>query len=173
MMRILVPTLKNLAYLPCLATFQAFKFVAYFIWLEITYCTNTLARNCQFLVGTATPDAHKGMDLLEVGQLVRLNNHNGKYLTAQQVVDLLWVKDKVPLYINMEVHESRPNLTLVYLLCSRRLRSEEHLYHQIDTYPPFHILVPLPPGYQKGAKFDINFQKQGRRLDKLRYLFRK
>ena len=133
--------------------------------LELTkqHCYNNISAVFKFLIQPSGTDVHDGMDSLEARNLVLLNKQNDKLLDADKVVDLLCHDNKVPLWINITIYESRPNLTVVHLYCSRRLRHDSELYYKAVTYPPFNVLVPLPPDPLRkdiNGKFDINWKKQ-------------
>jgi hypothetical protein len=84
-------------------------------------------------------------------------------LFIDQAIDLLYHDNKVPLWINTTVHESKNDFTVIHLFCSRRLRSEEELFYKTVKYPPFNVLVPiLPDPLRKDidGKFDINWKKK-------------
>jgi hypothetical protein len=133
--------------------------------LDITSqnCHNNLATIYKFTIQPSGKDFHAGLNDFEKKNLAVLNRYSEKFLTIDQTVDLLCHDGKVPLWINMTVYESKPTLTVISLLCSRRLRDDADLYYNAVQFPPFNILVPVPPDSQRkdiSGKFDVNWQKQ-------------
>jgi hypothetical protein len=133
--------------------------------LELTRqnCFNELSQSFKFLVQPSGTDFHDGLDEFEKKNLINLNRYADKRLTKDQVIDLLVHDNKVPLWINTTVYQSKKDLTIIHLFCSRRLRTDNELFHQIVIYPPFSTLVPFPPDPLRkdiNGKFDINWKKQ-------------
>lgn len=146
-------------------TFQLHLRSALSLLTEFTgqFCYNTLAKNYAFIIQPSGKGVHEGMDEFEKQNLIRLNRYAGKQLSEKKVIALLCHDDKVPLWINMTVYESKRSLTVIHLMFSRRLRHYDQLNHLTDKYPPFHPLVPMPPeGFSRdiNGKFDINWKKQ-------------
>lgn len=133
------------------------------VLLEMTrqYCYNDLFENCKFVLQPSGTDFHNGLTDFEKENLVNLNRFGDKVLSAEQVVDVLCHDNKVPLWIDITVHESTKKLTIVHLFCSRRLRDDNELFYHAVKYPPFHVLVPIPPDWLRkeiNGKFDINWK---------------
>lgn len=133
--------------------------------LDITreHCYNDISDDFKFIIQPSGTDFHNGLNEYEKKNLTVLNRHKDKLLTAEQVITLLYHDDKVPLWINTTVYESKNDLTVIHLFCSRRLRHNNELFHRAVKYPPFNILVPLPPDSLRkeiNGKFDINWKKQ-------------
>jgi hypothetical protein len=133
--------------------------------LDITRlnCYNKISENFSFIIEPSGREFHDGLTDFEKKNLVSLNKYANKLLTADQVVDLLCHNDEVPLWINTTVYESKEDLTVIHLFCSRRLRHDNELFHQAVKYPPFNVLVWVPPDPLKkeiDGKFDINWKKQ-------------
>ena len=133
--------------------------------IDITrqHCYNIIIDNFKFIIQPSGTDAHSGLDDFEKKNLTSLNQHTDNKLTADKVIELLCHDKKVPLWINMTIYESRPDLTIVHLLCSRRLRNDTQLFYKAVKHPPFNVLVSLPPDSlkkMKADKFDINWKKQ-------------
>lgn len=130
------------------------------------YCFNELSKNCKYLITPSGPNPHDGLNEREVGFLKTINKYKDKLLSPEQVINILWQDNTVPLWINMDICESKPHLTIIRLLCSRRYREDKYLLYGIDKYAPFHPLLSIPPGYiplewnEKIVKFDVNWQKQ-------------
>ena len=128
--------------------------------LELTdvYVSNELSDNMWYMVVPSNPEKSDHLTSFELEQLDRVNCFAGEGLSATQVITLLWLDRRVPLYINMEVWKSEGERTLIQLLCSRRYRQDQDLLRGTDTNPPFHIQVGLPPEYQQGQKIDVNWK---------------
>ena len=127
------------------------------------YCYNNISETFKFIIQPSGTDFHDGLNDLEKQNLIVLNRYADKVLTVDQVVSLLCHDNKVPLWINVSVYESKPNLTVIHLLCSRRLRPDSELFYQAVKYPPFDTGVPLPPDNLRkdiNGKFDINWKKE-------------
>ncbi|MES2618623.1 MAG: hypothetical protein V4613_12145 [Bacteroidota bacterium] len=129
-----------------------------------TMCFNEFSNNCKYII---TPNARKvgvrdeHLRATEKKVLKSWNKYEGKLLEAEQVVELLHHDNKVPVWINASVYEAQPNLTIIDLLCSRRLRDESELMH--PEHSPFHLQVLMPPDSLKvdvDGKFDVNWRKR-------------
>jgi len=128
-------------------------------------CINELVSNYKYILvpNVRTYDEH--LNSKEHKILVLWNKYANILLTADEVVDLLVYDNKVPLWINISILESREKTTIIELLCSRRLRDDEELYHK-EEVPPFHILgPPIPPEIAtnknesgKISKYDLNWK---------------
>ncbi len=127
--------------------------------------TNMISQSVQYLIESNSRLVGNHLSEREVEKLHELNELEGQLLSADRVVQILHDPGRVPLWINMEVERSTKDQTIVKLICSRRLRSEHDLNDKIDAYPPFHPLVPLPPWYKEGEKFDINWKRIQRRAN--------
>ncbi|MFL9483855.1 hypothetical protein ACI6Q2_13845 [Chitinophagaceae bacterium LWZ2-11] len=133
--------------------------------LNITrqYCYNDISDNFKFIIEPSGTDFHHDLNDYEKKNLTILNQLGDSLLSVEQIIDLLYHNNKVPLWINTTVYESKKDLTVIHLLCSRRLRHDNELFHQAVKYPPFNILVPIPPDPLRkeiNGKFDINWKKQ-------------
>jgi len=129
-----------------------------------TLCYNDFSDNYNYIL---TPNLRtvdkddKHLNEKEISVLNSWNKFEGKLLTAMEVVDLFHHDNKVPVWIDMTVYEARPDLTVIDLFCSRRLREEEELMHQ--GLHPFHVQVATPPDSLKveiDGKFDVNWKKK-------------
>lgn len=157
------------------------KSMASLIDMTKYFCTNNLVDNYLFSIQPSGTDVHKDMNDKEIDNLKTLNKYTNKYLTREEVVELLWNVGEVPLWINASVYESRTDVTIIHLLYSRRLRDEDNLYNDAMEFPPFNPLVPLSPDSDfrnEIKKFDINWKKElddknqpKSIFDKLRKLF--
>jgi hypothetical protein len=130
-----------------------------------TLCYNDIATNYAYRI---TPncrlvdagDTH--LTPTEISVLKTWNKYENKTLEAGQIVDLFHHDNKVPVWINMTIYDARKDLTIIDLFCSRRLRSDNALYHQ-GQIMPFHLQVPMPQDQlkvEKDGKFDINWKKR-------------
>jgi hypothetical protein len=133
--------------------------------LDITrqHCYNDISDNFKFIIQPSGTDIHDGLNDYEKKNLTILNQLGSRLLTSEQVIDLLCHDNKVSLWINTTIYESKRDLTVIHLFCSRRLRHDNELFHRAVKYPPFNILVPLPPDSLRkeiNGKFDINWKKQ-------------
>ncbi|HPE99516.1 MAG TPA: hypothetical protein PKY63_02505 [Bacteroidales bacterium] len=129
-----------------------------------TLCYNDFSDNYNYIL---TPNLRtvdkddKHLNEKEISVLNSWNKFEGKLLTATEVVDLFHHDNKVPVWIDMTVYEARPDLTVIDLFCSRRLREEKELMHQ--GLHPFHVQVATPPDSLKveiDGKFDVNWKKK-------------
>lgn len=131
--------------------------------LDITrqHCYNDISENFSFIIEPSGRDFHDGLNDFEKDNLIVLNKYADNHLTADQVINLLCHDGKVPLWINTTVYESKHNLSVIRLLCSRRLRHDNELFYAAVKYPPFNVLVPHPPDLlQKDINGNINWKKQ-------------
>lgn len=127
------------------------------------YCFNELSPNVrfvQFRPFSQWSREHDGMDDLDREVLRKRLARGEEFLTKQDLVDLLFKDGRVPGYINMTVLRSLPEMTIIELEISRRLKYDEALYHSIDKHPPFHLLVSIPidrsETSRNGIKWDVN-----------------
>ena len=76
-------------------------------------------------------------------------------LTDNDVVDLLYRKNKIPVWIDISVLKSSRKSTTFNLLCAGRYsENKEEYYYLDDVFPPFGIKGPtFPIGYKEGEKF--------------------
>lgn len=100
---------------------------------------------------------------------VKKLNQISKPIEAEKVVDLLWMDNAIPEWINIQVENADKNFTYFSLECCGRFsKLEEYLYHKDEGYPPFHALSPpLPPDSLNEddeviKKFDLNWNKNGK-----------
>ena len=125
-----------------------------------TQVKNKISKNVYYRIVSNFPEKSDHLTAFELDKLEQLIALEKNLFTAQEVVDLLFENALVPLWINTEVYRSKRRKTIVILICSRRFREEKDLFHKADAYPPFHLLVPLPPWRKEGRKYDINWQHQ-------------
>ena len=127
------------------------------------YCYNNLSKNLKFLIEPSGTENHPGMNEFEKRNLLVINRYHNKLLSEAQIIGLLFQENQVPSWINMTVYEFRTDMTVIHLLCSRRLRKENELYGEAVLYPPFNTLVPIPPDALRkeiNDKFDGNWKKE-------------
>lgn len=123
-------------------------------------CSNELSDSHKYILKPNQESVDNHLDEIEILFHKKILGYKGKKLDKEETLDLLWTDNKVPLWINISVIRSTDNLTIIELLTSKRLRSESDLNHIAHKFPPFHPLVPLPPGFKDGDKFDINWTTQ-------------
>lgn len=117
--------------------------------------------NYVIVPNSRVPEDH--LNHLEVTRLSIINRYEGKELSKEQAVDLLWNNGNVPLWINMSVYYVQSGITTIELFCSRRFRPDEDLNNKVSPYPPFSIGIAIPPDIselKENQKFDINWRKQ-------------
>ncbi len=127
-------------------------------------CYNEFAANYRYITEpcsrTIAPE-DKHLDMKEHAVLADWNTYRDELLTAGKVIELLHHNNRVPVYIDMYVYETKPSLTVIKLNCSRRLREEKDLMH--PGFPPFHLQVATPIDslkIEKDGKFDVNWKKR-------------
>lgn len=130
--------------------------------LEFTQAmvTNEISEDVVYLIEPNRREASPHLNVNELKKLKKLNRIEGKLFNSSEVASLLYDSQKVPLWINGEVHRSSSKKTIVILICSRRYRHEKELNYKVDKYPPFHLLVPLPPWHKENEKFNVNWKFQ-------------
>ena len=138
--------------------------IASLMHLTGSLCSNSFSSNYRFIMrpNALTLDPH--LDQEEITFHKKIMTYRDKHVSDNEVVDLLWVNNKVPLWINTSVLESSDTWTTIELVTSRRLRAEEQLNEIVDQFPPFHVQIPLPSDRVEGVKFDVNWRtgKRGR-----------
>ncbi|MNX70350.1 hypothetical protein D3C86_1015970 [compost metagenome] len=78
-------------------------------------------------------------------------------LTDNEVVNLLYRNNKIPIWIDISVLKSSRKSTTFNLLCAGRYSdSKEEFYYRSDGSAPFGIKSPtLPINYKEGKKFRL------------------
>lgn len=128
-----------------------------------TLCYNDFSDNYKYIITPNSRTVTKNNEHLnekEISVLKSWNKLEGQLLTADEIIDLFHHDNKVPVWVNTTVYEARPDLTVIDLFCSRRLREEKELRHQ--GLHPFHLQVATPPDNLKlgiEGKFDVNWKK--------------
>ncbi|MFD2562889.1 hypothetical protein [Aquimarina rubra] len=108
---------------------------------------------------------------LEKGEMtfpdVKKLNQTTKPIDAKEVIDILWMDNAIPEWINIQVDDYDENYTYFSLeCCGRYSKRKEHLYHVQEGYPPFHSLSPALPSASLNEdgevilKFDIRWNKK-------------
>jgi hypothetical protein len=138
-----------------------------------TQCWNPRAERVNFLIRPYTPrdDPAPHLTAHEWVRCQARRRERGQRLSAAQVVGRLWVDGRVPAYVNLPVHHAGPRDTTLELCIDRRLRHElADLCHAREGYPPFHVLVPVPPhATDQPAPFYSNWPQWPRRLKLVRW----
>lgn len=128
-----------------------------------TNCFNDFSGNYKYIItphSRTVAEEEEHLNPKEISVLTSWNKCEGELLTANQVVELFHHDNKVPVWIDASVYEARPDLTVIDLFCSRRLREESELMH--PGCPPFHLQVFIPPDNlrtEPEGKFDVNWRK--------------
>ena len=128
-------------------------------------CYNNIADRYKYRITPNSRIVDKDNEYLigsEIAILKVWNKYENQTLCVEQVVDLLHHNNKVPVWIDTTIYEARQDLTIINLLCSRRLRGDRELYHQ-GQIMPFHLLVAMPSDHlkiEKDGKFDVNWKKR-------------
>ena len=142
-----------------------------------TLCYNDFSDTFQYIITPNSRIVDKDDEHLnekEISVLKSWNKYEGQLLTANQVIDLFHHDNKVPVWIDTSVYESRPDLTVIDLFCSRRLREEKDLMH--PGLHPFHLQVSMPPNNLKieiNGKFDVNWKKNHEEKRKSKSILKK
>lgn len=95
-----------------------------------TLCYNGFSDNYKYVITPNSRTVEKNDEHLnekEISVLKIWNKYEGQLLTANQVVDLFHHDNKVPVWVDSSVYEARPDLTIIDLFCSRRLREESEI----------------------------------------------
>ena len=124
------------------------------------HCFNDLPVEYAYIItpNSQTVDpADEHLTEREIAVLQEWNRYEDVPLTADETIALLLYDGKVPVWIDITVRATIEDLTVLQLFCSRRLRKDKDLMHQ-PGLPPFHIQVAVPPDYQKGVLFDVNWR---------------
>lgn len=130
------------------ASFQALKFAENYVKTE-------LKTNFTYNVIFTESQVHKDVPGVEF-----LKRHDKKMVLEikdSEVVDLLYVKGKIPIWIDINVLKSSRKATTFNLLCSGEYSSEKkYFYYNVNGSGPFGVKSPnLPPGYKEGQKFKL------------------
>jgi hypothetical protein len=125
--------------------------------------TNKLLAQYKFVIAPDGDDAREGLSEEENKRLVTRIKEKDTVFTIEEAVNRLWSRERVPVFIDISVHESRKDFTLIHLLTDGRLRKEDKdLYYTQGPMPPFHVCLRLPPyqDFDSIEKFDVNWHKK-------------
>jgi hypothetical protein len=124
---------------------------------EFTF--NEIGENLIYKIKPNSLDLSDHLTGLEKENLSNRKKELNKSLTANEVADRLMFENKVPVWINCSVIRSTKKITTIELFTSRRFRDDSELYHKMETYPPFHVVIMNPPYlYDNKEKFDVNWR---------------
>ena len=78
-------------------------------------------------------------------------------LIDKEVIDILYINDKIPIWIDINVLKSSKSETTFNLLCSKDYsNNKEEYYYNRNGSGPFGVKSPiLPPNYKEGEKFEF------------------
>jgi len=130
-----------------------------------TLCYNNIADNYKYRITPNSRTVDKDDEHLTESEITVLkvwNKYENQFLTADQIIDLFHHDNQVPVWVDTTIYEATQELTVIDLLCSRRLRDDNALYHQGEIMP-FHLQVAMPPDHLKieiDGKFDVNWKKR-------------
>jgi hypothetical protein len=143
-------------------------------------CFNDIVPEYKFIVTANEIKSQVVLDDIEIAYVKKLKEDVKNPLSFDEVLDLVQVGDRHPLWINISVYEAAPDVTFIETVCSKRLRNVESTPNIVDKFPPFHVWVPAPTKELRvkvNSKFDVNWragadknQKKGL-FNKLRSLF--
>ncbi len=145
-------------------------------------CFNKLSDNYQFIIEPSERTVSGHLTEKENGYLKIWNKLQGRQISFDQVVDLLYQDNKTPKWVDSSIYYSTPSLTVVHLFFSREFRDENEVYYLDRGTGPFKAVVGIPPDNRKiveGDKFDVNWKKhwddernQNSFLTKLKKIFK-
>ena len=130
------------------ASFVALKFAE-------RYVKDKLATDFKYNTIFTPPNIYGDVDQFDIypedAGLIKLN------LTDIEVVDLLYRKNKVPIWIDINVLKSSRKTTTFNLLCAGRYSdNKDEYYYRDNGSAPFGIKSPqFPVGYKDGEKFRL------------------
>lgn len=130
------------------ASFVALKFAE-------RYVKDKLATDFKYNTIFTPPNIYGDVDQFDIYPedegLIKLN------LTDIEVVDLLYRKNKVPIWIDINVLKSSRKTTTFNLLCAGRYSdNKDEYYYRDNGSAPFGIKSPqFPVGYKDGEKFRL------------------
>jgi hypothetical protein len=125
--------------------------------------TNTLSSDYKFIIVPDGDETRGGLTDEENKRLLARIEEKGTIFTTEEALERLWSRERVPVFIDIAVHESRKDVTLIQLLTDGRLRKEDKdIYYPEGPIPPFHICLRLPPyqDFDTKEKFDVNWHKK-------------
>ena len=125
------------------------------------FCFNELGPEYKFIVSPNNSKSPVVLDGDEIAYIKSLKDLHHNPQSFNEVLDLIQIGDRNPLWINISVYEAGPKVTLLELICARRLRKVETIPNNVDKYPPFHVWTAMPPDEFKvkvNNKFDVNWR---------------
>lgn len=130
------------------ASFIALKFAENYVKDKLT--TN-FKYNLLFTEANRSGDIDQFDIYPEDDNILKLN------LTDNEVVDLLYRKNKIPIWIDISVLESNRKNTILHLASAGRYSdNKEEYYYKHNGSAPFGIKSPtLPIDYKEGKKFRL------------------
>lgn len=130
------------------SSIEAAKFAEHYITDKLT---NDYKYNVIFTPANYNDDPSKFDIYPEDEGIIKLN------LTDIEVIDLLCRKNKIPVWIDINILKSSRKCTTFDLLCAGRYSdNEEEFYYNDNQSGPFGIKSPtFPIGYKEGEKFSL------------------
>lgn len=130
------------------ASIQAYRFAMKFV-------NNKLPIEFRFVLELNVSSDEKAHDKFDI-----YPNDNGKIsseISETEVVELLYRKGKIPVWIDINVYKADNKSTTFKLLCAGRYTNiKKDYYYNHNGSGPFGIKSPiLPPNYVEGTKFEI------------------
>lgn len=130
------------------ASIQAYRF-------GMKYLSNHLPIQFKYNVELNGSSDNPNLDQFEI-----YPEDNGivkKGLSNDQIVDLLYRKGKIPVWIDINICKSNNQETTFNLLCAGRYTNiKSEYYYNHNGSGPFGVKSPiLPPNYIEGTKFEI------------------
>lgn len=125
------------------------------------FCFNELSPEYEFILSPNRGKTAVVLDEAEIAYGKSLKDLHHKPQSFDEVISLLQIGDRNPLWINTSVYEARQDVTLIELICARRLRRVESMPNNTDKYPPFHVWTAMPTKQFKvkvDNKFDVNWR---------------
>lgn len=130
---------------------------ASFVALKFTECyvKDKLTTDFKYNVIFTPPNIYENINQFdfypEDEGIIKLN------LTDDEVVDLLYRKNKIPVWIDISVLKSNRKTTTFNLLCAGKYSDNKEDYYYLDSgSAPFGIKSPqFPVGYKDGEKFRL------------------
>lgn len=130
------------------ASFVAMKFAE-------AYVKNKLTTNFRYDVTLSV--SHDNPSLTQFDVYPEDNGVVKKDLTDEEVVDLLYRKGKVPVWIDINIIKTNRKTTTLMLLCAGRYSDDKNeYYYNSNGSGPFGVKSPaLPIDYKEGKKFRL------------------
>lgn len=136
---------------------------------ELTW--NKFSDNLCFVIKPNVLDDSDHLDNDELINLAQRRKELRKLLTIDEVINRLCFSERIPIWINISIYQTKKDKTIIELQTSRRFRKEDYMYKETE-FPPFHIAIPLPPSLDGTEKFDINWKYNKFKLKLSAWLWR-